>query len=164
MSEKKTYAFETAMKRSLYGEKTVLKSISSEDEEFWIIPRKFSVEGIDAYTTFQAQTKTNISKDAAKIITQKLKDGVEDIEKSLTPGEMEKILDGVNAQAISRSPMIRVFVRYGIGVHNLAGEESDKVSEELVARIMESNVLSQEIYEIVNGWNDFLSQRRSGSK
>ena len=156
-----------AIRRSLYGDKTILKSISTEDHEYWIVPRKFSIAATDEmkqYQMTQAQgmkggvgtTISSIAKNHPEITLTEFQDGT--FITKIPSDEIIGLIDAAPKNIEARAPLMRIMFLNGIGKHNLNkdGEESDKVYEWLVDEILQNEDLATEIVEVVVGQNPFL--------
>ncbi len=167
MSKEKPFPFETHLKRSLYGEQVEITALSDDEAKYWIVPRKFSVDGVDAYSIYQFRLRKSIKKDATKLIVEKMKSENVTADKvlaTLSEDELAQVMDNIPDDSSTRKDLYRIFFRYGIGRHNLVGEESERVSEELIERLCESNAAAIEIFGAINEFNGFFSQPRTEQK
>jgi hypothetical protein len=170
MSEKKQpTAFDLAIKRSICGEKVILKTVSDDTDIFWIVPKKFSVEGIDEWTQYQMTIRKSYAKSTiSRKIREKFADKnldpnsptlQSDVLSSLSNDEVEELVADTPIDASLKMPLLKIFLKNGIGRHNLYGEESEKVDSKLIDSICEHNALAIEIFEVINNYNDFLSRK-----
>jgi hypothetical protein len=164
---KKSFAFEKSMKRSLYGEKVTLKCVSDEVDTYWIIPKKFSVEGVDAYAQLQIKQQRALkqSSDGMKKVTEILKgkdvSNPDKIMAALTQEEIGILVTAMPDDVASREALYRLFLSYGVGKHNLTGEDSEIMTEDLINAILQSSELTMEMFLAINEWNDFFSKPRN---
>jgi hypothetical protein len=152
----------SAVKRSIRGEKTILASVSEGDDQFWIVPRKFSVAGFDAISDYRLALQKLFAKRTALI--DKMKKALGDAGKleesisEMSADEISAIVESVPEEAQHKRRLYDIYLRFGIAVHNLAGEESEKMPEDLIEAILESRELCEEIYGVVEGFNSFFSE------
>ena len=155
-----------AIRRSVFGQKVELATITDEEHKYWIIPRKFSVAAKDE----MQQLQLSVSKKgggAASMIAKIRKNHPEitgadfqnaDFISKLPPEELAELTMDIPETSMARAPGMRLAFLYGIGKHNMTKDmsESDKVPEWLVDEILQNEDLASEILDIVVGQNPFL--------
>ena len=120
----------------MFGDKTIIKKLSTHDEQFYIVPRKFSVEGMNTVTPLMTQFKSNAEVEGSVSI----------------PNDLDSI-----------TKLYRAFFRFGIGRHNLTddGRESSDVTEQTIDFICESMDLALEVFTIVKEFQSFFTSAKT---
>jgi hypothetical protein len=158
--------FEQSITRNLYGEKVIL-SISNDNEEYFFYPKKFSVSGMDEYSTYQTNLQKSISPETTKLL-KSIYEKHPDIKNTellskMSEEELLTFAKSIPAENKKRENLYRIFLKYGIGNNNLNDkmEEKDGLTEKSIKTILDNNDLSIEIFNSINQFNDFFLTKKN---
>ena len=115
---------------------------------------------MDAINALRNKQQKAFSKPLAQILKNKDLSGVDSQSKvidMLTQEELNELISQTPNDAMDKKTLYVIYLKYGIAKHNLEGEESTIITEDLIDRILDGTKLSAEIYEIIEGFNSFFT-------
>lgn len=157
-----------ARKRTIVGEKTVLEC----DPDYFIVPRKYSVEGDDAIRSLQGkgvkfsaksiEVLKRIDEERKKAKENNIEFSETEFLKTLKADELDAINETVSKD-ISIASLYRLQIKYGLAAHNFLDKEveSSCVGEDVIAAILDDSELAKEVCGIIGVWNSPLARTTS---
>ena len=174
--------WEAAAKRTIFGEKTPRTSLAEEGKksEFWIKPRKYSVEAREEIKLATGDLLERLPDDIVNIIVEKQKKKSNEKQKKQSNEDADdktddflSIFSEMNTlqrckvmKALRESKganVIFLVIKNGIGEHNFKDDnESSEVPKEFVDKILNYSPVADEMVRIIQDYNRPLAGGNSG--